>query len=202
MCTKGIHKTMLQSAWWGEAEKSKAHEFNNLFSATDISSLDPTENAFHVTMDDIDNDATVVMSNCSLPDSSPHVVLRPRAWATAACFLLGPTLHKVLNAMTIATSHAIADTGATSIFIMDGVGAVNKWMTLKPLTINLPDSRKVWSTHVWDIAIPGLPTVLTGHIVPDLALALLVGIRPLCKAGCWVILIMINVMWNTMGMLF
>jgi hypothetical protein len=52
-------------------------------------------------------------------------------------------LHEALNALTIATSHAIADTGATSIFIIDGINVVNKQMTSKPLTINLPDGRKV-----------------------------------------------------------
>ncbi len=35
-----------------------------------------------------------------------------------------------------------------------------------------------------DIIIPGLPTVLTGHIVPSLTIASLIGIWPLCKAGC------------------
>jgi hypothetical protein len=53
--------------------------------------------------------------------------------------------------------------------------------------INLPNSRKVRLTHKCDIPIPGLSTVLTGHIVPDLALALLVSIHPLCKVGCQVI---------------
>jgi hypothetical protein len=62
---------------------------------------------------------------------------------TAARVLLGPTLHEALNALTIDTSHAIADRGATSIFIMDGVNIVNKQTTAKPLTINLPNGRKV-----------------------------------------------------------
>jgi hypothetical protein len=73
------------------------------------------------------------------------------------------------------------------IFIMDSADVVNKRTALKPLTINLPEGRKVRSTHVCNIAIPGLPMVLTGHIVPDLALASLIGIRPLCKMGCCVI---------------
>jgi hypothetical protein len=106
---------------------------------------------------------------------------------TAARVVLGPTLHEALNALTIDTSHAIADMGATFIFIMDGVDVVNKQTTSKPLRINLPNGRKVRSTHICNIAIPSLPTVLTGHIVPDMALALLVGICPLCKAGCKVI---------------
>jgi hypothetical protein len=41
--------------------------------------------------------------------------------------------------------------------------------------------------HTCDIIIPGLPTVLTGHIVQGLMMASLVGIRILCEAGCQVI---------------
>ncbi len=37
-----------------------------------------------------------------------------------------------------------------------------------------------------DIAIPGLPTILQGHVVPHLAIASLIGIQPLCRAGCTV----------------
>jgi hypothetical protein len=40
---------------------------------------------------------------------------------------------------------------------------------------------------VCDIQIPGLPTVLTGHIVPSLSIASLIVIKPLCKAGYKVI---------------
>ncbi len=69
---------------------------------------------------------------------------------------------------------------------MEGVDVDNKRVALKPLTICLPDGRKVHSTHECDINIPGLPTCLTGHSVPHLAVASLIGIRPLCKAGCTV----------------
>ena len=106
--------------------------------------------------------------------------------ASTARSLLGNATSEYLNAMTIATSHAIADTGATSIFVMEGVDVDNKRVALTPLTIRLPDGRKVHSTHECDINIPGLPTCLTGHIVPHLAVASLIGIRPLCKAGCTV----------------
>jgi hypothetical protein len=64
---------------------------------------------------------------------------------------------------------------------------VNKRTASNPLTINLPDGRKVKSSHVCDIVIPGLPQVLTGHVVPHLAIASLMGIRPLCDAGCTVV---------------
>jgi hypothetical protein len=62
----------------------------------------------------------------------------------------------------------------------------NKRDATSPLTINLPDSKRIQSTHVCDIHIPGLPTVLVGHIVPSLSIASLIEIRPLCKAGCTV----------------
>ncbi len=42
------------------------------------------------------------------------------------------------------------------------------------------------STHMCDIIIPGLPTTLVGHIVPELSIASLFGIRVLTAAGCTV----------------
>jgi hypothetical protein len=101
--------------------------------------------------------------------------------------LFGSPMPQYLNVLTIATNQAIADTGATSIFIMEDADVNNKRPAMVPLTINLPDGKRVQSTHVCDIQIPGLPTVLTGHIVPSLCIASLIGIRPLCKAECKVI---------------
>ncbi len=95
-------------------------------------------------------------------------------------------MPQYLNALTLATNQAIVDTGVMSIFIMDGALVNNKHVTWTPLTINLPDGKKIYSTHVCDITIPGLPTILTGHIVPSLTIASLIGIQPLCKAGCTV----------------
>jgi hypothetical protein len=42
-------------------------------------------------------------------------------------------------------------------------------------------------TYICDIRIPGLPTILTGHIMTDMTTASLFGIRILCKAGCKVV---------------
>jgi hypothetical protein len=86
---------------------------------------------------------------------------------------LARTLHgnpkpQYLNAITIATNLAVADIGATSIFVMDGVDVENKQLATNPFTVNLPDGRKIKSTHVCNINIPGLPVNLTGHIIPDL----------------------------------
>ncbi len=107
--------------------------------------------------------------------------------AVVASHLWGNPLPQYLNVITNATNHAIVNTGATSIFIMDGVDVDNKQIATKPLTINLPDGTKVMLTHVCNIHIPGLPTVLIGHIVPLLTTVSLISICPLCKAGCEVV---------------
>jgi len=96
--------------------------------------------------------------------------------AATARRIFGTPAQHYLNAITIYTSHAIADTGATNVFIMEGAPVTNKQKTRKPLTINLPDGTKVKSTHECDINIPGLPQTLIGHIVPKLSIASLIGI--------------------------
>jgi hypothetical protein len=185
VCTAGIYKTQLpqvgQRFCQGGAGES-ANKFNDLVSATVFSSY-PTQIMCHaVNLADEDDDRTIVTSNCSnvVPVTSP----RPHPLTAAAHHLFGMPSHNALNAITIHSKQAIADTGATSIFIMDGVDVDNKRIATHPITINLPDGNRVKSTHVCDFIIPGLPQPLLGHIVPGLAVASLVGIRPLCKAGC------------------
>jgi hypothetical protein len=55
---------------------------------------------------------------------------------------------------------------------------------MHPLKVVLANGRIVLSTHMCDIKIKGLPTVLTGHIIPDLLIASLFGICVLTNAGC------------------
>jgi len=62
----------------------------------------------------------------------------------------------------------------------------NVCLVTHPLMNNLPDGTMVKSTHICDLEIPGLPYVLEGHIMPDLMVASLGGIRILCKLGCTV----------------
>ncbi len=54
--------------------------------------------------------------------------------AATARKLFGNPMPQYLNAITNATNQAIADTGATSIFIMDGVEVKNRRIAKKPLT--------------------------------------------------------------------
>jgi len=88
---------------------------------------------------------------------------------------------------SIPITHAVADTGATSILVMKATPMKNKRPTTNPLNIILTDGTIVKSTHMCDLEIPGLPHVLEGHIVPELTVASLVGIQILCKLGCTVV---------------
>ena len=81
----------------------------------------------------------------------------------------------------------MADTEATLLFVLKGTKMKNIWQAVTPLVVNLPDGTVVQSTHICDYEIPRLPTRLEAHIVPDLTVALLIGIHVLCNAGCVVI---------------
>ncbi len=116
-----------------------------------------------------DNDTTLVTSDVSMRQS----------------IMCAPSTHP--RKPNIPITHAVADTEATSVMVMKDTPMKNVRPATKPLNINLLDSTMVRSIHVCDLEIPGLPYVLEGHIVPDLTLALLIGIQILCKMGCTVV---------------
>ncbi len=82
--------------------------------------------------------------------------------------------------------HGITDTGATLVFVKEGVLVPNKQPATNPLTVNLPNDRQVKSTHTCDVMVPGLPRSLVGHIIPHLAIASLFWYPPIvqCKMHC------------------
>ena len=124
-----------------------------------------------LTVFDPENDIdTVIASNVS-----PRDVISPP-----------DTIDFANAAMPTSAKTAIADSGATQIFIMEGTPGTNKRLTDRPLKVALADGRTVMSTHIYDVNIPGLPIVLTGHIIPDLSIASLFGIRVLTDVGCTV----------------
>ncbi len=127
---------------------------------------------------DLDNDdSTVPTSNVSTQSLTPRSY---KAWAID---------HIVQTeiagaALRLTTNNAIADSGATQIFVMEGTPIVNKHPTTCPLKVSLTDSCQVMLTHMCDIHIDGLSIDLTGHITPDLSIALLFGIQVKTEAGC------------------
>jgi hypothetical protein len=69
-------------------------------------------------------DITVVMLNTISKRAEP--TRAPTSLADMAKRMFGNPMPQYLNALTIVASHAIADTGATSIFVMEGVDVKNK----------------------------------------------------------------------------
>jgi hypothetical protein len=96
-----------------------------------------------VTLNANDDDCTIVTSNCKNDRTMvPVTTPRPHPLAAAAHHLFGMPSHETMNAITIDAQQAIADTGATSIFIMDGVDVDNKQFASNSITINLPEGGK------------------------------------------------------------
>ena len=104
-----------------------------------------------------DDDITVVTSNVS--DG-----LTKSLESAFSSFAPRQELKWAYAAMTIASNEAIADLGATQIFVMDSIPVHNKQKTTCPLKVALANGHGVMSTHMCDIIIPGLPTTLVGHI--------------------------------------
>jgi hypothetical protein len=151
-----------------------------------------------------DDDITVVTLNVSLASTSSfstafslvHQALQTRYGSrNRNAFLFPPpiliatlaqTSKWVYAAITIASNEAVADSGATQIFVMVGMPVHNKQQTTCPLKVALADGCRVMSTHMCDIIIPGFPTTLIGHIIPKLSIATLFGNRVLTEVGCTV----------------
>jgi hypothetical protein len=141
-------------------------DVNSLKSVTQFYSSYPTPNQLCLALTHCagnNEDITIVASNCT-------TLVKHHA-----------------NVMKITSTHVVADTGATSVFVMAGAPANNIRMATKPIHISLPDGKNIVSTHICDVDILGLPHKLIGRIVPDMKMASLLGIRILCKAGCKVI---------------
>ncbi len=80
---------------------------------------------------------------------------------------------------------AILDSGATSHFLATSAPATNILPTAMPIIARLPNGNPVHSTHTCMLDIPSLPPgAHAAHIIPGLALHLLLSIVTMCNAGC------------------
>ena len=135
-----MHQNILPTNfWWCGARIDNANKCNHLVSANFIS-LDPILNVLaNVTVVLDDDDVTVVTSNRSHRQPINRTAARGRpSMAATARTIFGTPMPQYLNALTIAANKAIADTGATAIFIMDNAKVSNKRITTKPLKVNCP----------------------------------------------------------------
>jgi hypothetical protein len=82
---------------------------------------------------------------------------------------------------------AILDLGATSHFLATSAPATNILPTAAPIIAHLPNGDRVHSTHTCMLNIPSLPpSARMAHIIPGLALHLLLSVIAMCNAGCTV----------------
>ena len=85
------------------------------------------------------NTTKAVKTRIKISNTIPnHSVQQHSMAATARALFVAPG-HNSLQKL----SHAIMDTGATAIFIMEGTPVEDKRIATKPLTINLPDGSKI-----------------------------------------------------------
>jgi hypothetical protein len=114
-----MHKTMYPSSFWRCGAVNI--DANSLKSVTQFYSLYPTPNHLCLASTHCannDDNIIIVASNCTT--SGEH--------------------HA--NAMQIALMHAVANTGATSVFVMAGTPAKNIPMVTKPIQISFPDGKR------------------------------------------------------------
>jgi len=83
---------------------------------------------------------------------------------------------------------AIADSGATSHFLMTAAPVTDQAIATTPLRVKLPNGTILHSSHTCMLDLPALPPqARKGHIIPGLANHSLISIVQLCKAGCKVL---------------
>ncbi len=98
---------------------------------------------------------------------------------SASPLSLGQCSHSLLKTQSLIPAQF-------RFFVMEDTPVINKCITTCLLKVVIANGHKVMSTHMCDIKIDGLPVTLTGHIIPELSIALLFGIRVLTEAGCTV----------------
>jgi hypothetical protein len=88
------------------------------------------------------------------------------------------------NANTI-RRWAILNSGAMSHFLTTSTPATNILPNAVPIIARLPNGNQAHSTHMCMLDIPPLPPgACVAHIIPGLALHLLLSVVTMCKAGC------------------
>ena len=117
------------------ARIDNANKCSNHLVSADVISLDPILNVLaNVTVVHNDDDVTIVTSNRPPHQTTNRTAARGQpSMAATARSIFGTPMPQYLNGLTIAANKAIADTGATAIFIMDNADVDNKRIAAKPL---------------------------------------------------------------------
>ena len=85
-------------------------------------------------------------------------------------------------------THGLLDSGASDNFFMVKSQLKDQRPTSNPITVVIPDGRKMKSTEEGDADWPSLPeNARSGHIIPSIKSYALISVVKLCDAGCEVI---------------
>jgi hypothetical protein len=164
------------------------HTFNYLKNNYDHTPTPTNYNTMYNSIDD-DDDTTVITSNCSSrhPPPSDAATTSTMSPSSSGTTTSTASIANTIN-ITLGTTEAIADSGATAHFLLPNVPINNKRKADHPLNITLPDGEVIQSTHVGNLNLPGLGDSATlTHVVPGLAHSSLLSIKQLCDNGCHVI---------------
>jgi hypothetical protein len=168
LSTTGQLKKQFPPMWQEGAEDVNANKRQSLVSAAP---LNPTQYPFACSTIDDDN-ITIATSNVS---SHPAIIERAN-FAPHIC------------PIEINDVHGITDTGATSVFVKEGVPVTNKQLATHPLTVNLSDLLQgAINVHVWRCGNSSAPSLCWTYC-PQLGHRIALWHLPIvCNAGCIVV---------------
>ncbi len=182
-CTRqSCHQDGTPDSWQGgEENMSLANKCKSLVSAFSCYP-DPTIELH--TLPSVEDNVTVMTLNVT---QVTHLSQTRMLIAAAARYLWGYPSPQYLNAIMVATTQAIANTGVASIFLMYRIDVENKCIATRPLTVNFPNGKRLCQ-HMRVTYTSPIHLLFWWDILSwSLTIASLIGICPLCKAGCKVV---------------
>ena len=100
--------------------------------------------------------------------------------------ILLPNAETILKTkrVTRAVQHAVSDSGATGIYLVEGAPIKIKKTASNPIRIKLPNGRFIQSTYTCNLDIPWFPnTMKEPHIVLGSAHSSLIPTSNVCDEG-------------------
>jgi hypothetical protein len=109
-----------------------------------------------------------------------------KEWCVGAATLNNKTTFEVCRTPPLLEQHetAIVDSGCTGHFLLMTAPCLNKFKSWNPLTVRLPNSATMESSHTADLDIPELSAAVSkAHVFPGMAHHSLLSVGQLCDEG-------------------
>ena len=134
--------------------------------------------------------STLIIAHTNAPSKNQFSMLANKDNNDDNTVVIFSTAQKTPNTDdgSIAIEYTISDSGATGHFLVEGAPVTNVQVADNPISITIPNGKRMTSTRTCNLDIPWLPNHVTeAYIVPGLAHASLISTRKYCDAGCKVI---------------